>query len=75
MLPRHLQAHVAALLRHFPRVAVNGVRQCGKTTLLGALLGDWQRVDMESAADRGQVLADPELYLRLRPQGVVIDEV
>lgn len=74
MLPRHLQAHVATLLRHFPCVAINGVRQSGKTTLLGNLPGDWQRFDMESAADRGQVLADPDLFLRLHPQGVVVDE-
>lgn len=74
MLTRHLQTHVATLLRHFPCVAINGVRQCGKTTLLGALPGDWQHFDMESAADRQQVLADPDLFLRLHPQGVVIDE-
>lgn len=74
MLPRHLQTHIAVLLRHFPCVAVSGVRQSGKTTLLCALPGDWRRFDMESAADRAQVLADPDLFLRLYPQGVVIDE-
>ena len=74
MFARHLQQTMDVLLRHFPCVAVNGVRQCGKTTLLGALPGEWQRFDMESAADRAHVLADPELFLRLHPQGVVIDE-
>ncbi|HTZ00515.1 MAG TPA: AAA family ATPase, partial [Rhodocyclaceae bacterium] len=74
MFPRHLQAHLATLLRHFPCVAVNGVRQCGKTTLLGELPGDWQRFDLESTADRAQLVADPDLFLRLHPQGVVIDE-
>jgi predicted AAA+ superfamily ATPase len=74
MLPRHLQNHIATLLRHFPCVAVSGVRQSGKTTLLGNLPGDWRRFDMESASDRSQVLADPDLFLRLHPQGVVIDE-
>ena len=62
------------MLRHFPCVAVNGVRQSGKTTLLASLPGDWRRFDMESAADRAQVLADPEMFLRLHPQGVVVDE-
>ena len=74
MFPRHLQDHIATLLRHFPCVAVSGVRQSGKTTLLGNLPGDWQRFDMESAGDRAQVLADPDLFLRLHPQGVVLDE-
>lgn len=74
MFPRHLQDHIATLLRHFPCVAVSGVRQSGKTTLLGKLPGDWQRFDMESVSDRSQVLADPDLFLRLHTQGVVIDE-
>lgn len=74
MYPRHLASHVATLLRHFPCAAVNGARQSGKTTLLGSLPGDWQRFDMESAADRAQVLADPDLFLRLHPQGVIVDE-
>lgn len=74
MLPRHLSTHIATLLRHFPCVAINGVRQSGKTTLLANLPGNWQRFDMESASDRAQVLADPELFLRLHPHGVIIDE-
>lgn len=74
MFPRHLASHVATLLRRFPCVAINGARQSGKTTLLGSLPGDWQRFDMESAADRAQVLADPDLFLRLHPQGVIVDE-
>lgn len=74
MLTRHLQGYVATLLRHFPCVALSGVRQCGKTTLLGALPGEWTRFDMESAADRAQVLADPDLFLRLHPEGVIVDE-
>ncbi len=74
MFPRHLPDHVATLLRHFPCVAVSGVRQCGKTTLLDSLSGDWQRFDMESVADRSQVLADPDLFLRLHPRRVIIDE-
>ena len=31
MLARHLQGHMDALLRHFPCLALNGVRQCGKS--------------------------------------------
>lgn len=74
MYPRHLQQHLTTLLRHFPCMALNGVRQSGKTTLLGTLPGDWQRFDMESATDRAQLLSDPDMFLRLHPQGVIIDE-
>ncbi|MDP2370816.1 ATP-binding protein [Rhodoferax sp.] len=74
MLPRHVQTHLQTLLAHFPCVVLTGVRQCGKTTLLGSLAGDWQRFDMENAADRAQVLADPDLFLRLHADKLLIDE-
>ncbi len=74
MLSRHVQTHLQTLLTHFPCVVLTGVRQCGKTTLLGSLLGDWQRFDMENATDRAQVLADPDLFLRLHANKLLIDE-
>ena len=74
MLSRHLQSHLEILLTHFPCVVLTGVRQCGKTTLLGALPGEWQHFDMENSADRLQLLADPDLFLRLHADKLVIDE-
>ena len=74
MLARHIQFQVETLLTHFPCVVVTGVRQCGKTTLLGTLGSEWQRFDMENSADRQQVLADPDLFLRLHSDKPVIDE-
>src|SRR3989339_105373 len=74
MLARHLQKHLETLLTHFPCVVLTGVRQCGKTTLLQTLGDDWQRFDMENSADRQQVLADPDLFLRLHPQKLIVDE-
>lgn len=74
MLTRHIQVQLQTLLTHFPCVVLTGVRQCGKTTLLHTLPGGWQHFDMENAADRQQVLADPDMFLRLHPDKVVIDE-
>ena len=74
MFPRHIEPFLFTLLRHFSCVAVTGVRQCGKTTLLGMLPGEWRRFDMESVADRQQVLDDPDLFLRLNEKNVIIDE-
>ena len=74
MLNRHIEAQVQTLLTHFPCVVLTGVRQCGKTTLLSRLGSEWQRFDMENSADRQQVLADPDLFLRLHDDRVVIDE-
>jgi len=74
MLSRHAQPLLNSLLKHFPCVALLGARQCGKTTLIRQLPLDWQFFDMENASDRAQVMADPDLFFRLYPQGVVIDE-
>ncbi|MCF6239232.1 MAG: ATP-binding protein, partial [Candidatus Marinimicrobia bacterium] len=62
------------LLTHFPCVAITGVRQCGKTTLLATFPKTWQRFDMEHSADRQQVLDDPDLFVRLHPDQIIIDE-
>lgn len=74
MLTRHIEPFIATLLHHFSCVVVTGVRQCGKTTLLNALPGPWQHFDMESASDRQQALQDPDLFLRLHPNQLAIDE-
>ena len=74
MISRHIQFHLQTLLTHFPCVVLTGVRQCGKTTLLGTLPGEWQRFDMENSTDRQQLLADPDLFFRLHADKVVVDE-
>jgi predicted AAA+ superfamily ATPase len=74
MLARHIQPQIQTLLAHFPCVVLTGVRQCGKTTLLGTLGPQWQHFDMENSGDRQQLLADPDLFLRLHDANVVIDE-
>lgn len=74
MISRHIQSHLQTLLSHFPCVVLTGVRQCGKTTLLSTLPGEWQRFDMENSTDRQQLLDDPDLFFRLHADKIVIDE-
>ena len=74
MIHRHIESHLQTLLSHFPCVVLTGVRQCGKTTMLSTLGGEWQRFDMENSTDRQQLLADPDLFFRLHTDKVVIDE-
>ncbi len=74
MFARHAQAQLQKLLTHFPCVVLTGVRQCGKTTLLRALPDGWQHFDMENTMDRQQLLADPDLFLRLYSDKLAIDE-
>lgn len=74
MLQRHLQSHLQTLLTHFPCVVLTGVRQCGKTTLLGTLGPEWQHFDMENSGDRQQLLSDPDVFFRLHANKIIIDE-
>lgn len=65
---------IAELLRDFPCVALIGPRQCGKTTLLETLGPDWRRFDLEKQSDFALIEKDPDLFFRLHPQSVAIDE-
>lgn len=61
-------------LSMFPCVAVIGPRQCGKTTLVKGLSGNWRYFDMERGSDLVVASEDPDLFLRLNSDKVVIDE-
>jgi uncharacterized protein len=74
MYLREILPTVQKALNLFPCLALTGVRQCGKTTLLEMLGSDWQRFDMENSNDRLQVLSDPDQFFRLYPTKVIIDE-
>ena len=58
----------------FPCVALVGPRQCGKTTLLQTLGKEWRQFDMERGDDFAVVSHDPDLFLRLNPDRVALDE-
>jgi len=68
----------AALLRSylttFPCVAILGVRQCGKTTLLQSLPRGWKTFDLERRADHAVIARDPDTFFRLNPRRVALDD-
>ena len=75
-LPRHVEDRLAHLGRRFPVIALLGGRQVGKSTLLREVLGDRARtVVFDPVQDIGRARADPELFLRLNPPPLVLDEV
>jgi len=59
---------------YFPCVAIIGARQCGKTTLLSTLPKGWKIYDLEKQSDFQILSQDPDLFLRLNPEKVAIDE-
>lgn len=63
-----------AYLTTFPCVAVLGVRQCGKTTLLDTLPPQWKRFDLERRADYDVIARDPDTFFRVNPKQIALDE-
>ena len=72
---RAYQLLLREYLKVFPCVAVIGPRQCGKTTLLKTLPPDWRIYDLERQSDLRAIERDPDLFLRLNPERVALDEV
>lgn len=62
-------------LANFPCVAIIGIRQCGKTTLLKTLPEVWKQYDLERRADYEVITRDPDTFFRLNPRQVGLDEV
>ena len=71
---RFLAEKIDRLLALFPVVAVVGVRQCGKSTLVQMLRPDWKYYDLERPDDFRLVSDDPLGFFSLRPHHVIIDE-
>lgn len=65
---------LVSYLDSFPCVAVLGVRQCGKTTLIHTLPKPWTALDLERRADHAVVARDPDAFFRLNPRQIAIDE-
>ena len=74
-MKRHVFPLLQELLGLFPCVALLGVRQCGKTTLLQELLPGWRLFDLEKLADHDAIARDPDLFLRLNVERVAIDDL
>ena len=71
---REARAHIARLFRVHPAVAIEGPRQCGKTTLARMIAGSGATYfDLESNVDRRK-LETPEQTLAPLEGLVVIDE-
>jgi predicted AAA+ superfamily ATPase len=73
-MERAAEALLNTYLKMFPCVAVVGVRQCGKTTLLKTLPETWKYYDLERRADHGVIARDPDTFFRLNPRFVALDE-
>ena len=75
MIKRTSRALFFEYLKIFPVVAIIGPRQSGKTTLTQELPSEtWGFFDLEKGADFDMISRDPDLFLRLNPKQIVVDE-
>lgn len=89
--PRHIEARLQRLFRSFPVTVVMGARQSGKSTLAAHALqarpvtpgpgapptepGAVRTFVFDPVTDVGNARRDPELFLRLNPPPLLLDEV
>ena len=73
-MQRSYASLLLSYLKIFPCVALFGMRQCGKTTLLHTLPAGWKHYDLERRADYSIISHDPDNFFRLNPRQVALDE-
>jgi len=71
---RYEKDKLQKLLLMFPAVALIGPRQCGKSTLVKSLEGDWKYYDLENPEDYQLITKDPATFFQINSENVIIDE-
>lgn len=74
-IQRSLAGEINKRKDKFPILAVTGPRQSGKTTLLKSLFPDYTYVSLENPDNRSFAEDDPNGFLQLYPERVILDEV
>ena len=77
MIPRTILDSIEESIRFKPVTLVTGARQVGKTTLCNHIAEKhgFGYVSLANGSERAIAVQDPELFLRLHPAPVIIDEV
>ena len=71
---RNTEEKINQLLKIFPVVAVTGVLQSGKSTLVRKLRPDWKYYDLERPDDYQLISSDPLAFFSINHKNVIIDE-
>lgn len=74
-VPRESEAFVRKIVHSFPSVALTGMRQAGKSTLLRHTFPDFTYVTFDDPLRQQEALEDPALFLQKCPEPVVLDEI
>lgn len=74
MIPRTIANELPKMLSWFPVVSVTGPRQSGKSTLVRAMLPDYEYVNLEDETTRLAAVDDPAGFLHDHGSRLIIDE-
>lgn len=75
LIARSLAKEISERKDKFPILAVTGPRQSGKTTLLKAMFPDYTYVSLENPDNRSFAGEDPNGFLKMYSERVILDEV
>ena len=75
MVNRTIVEGINAYMQRYPIVALTGPRQSDKTTLLKGMFPDFRYVSLENPDNRAFAENDPNGFLQLYDQKVILDEV
>lgn len=75
MVNRTIVGCIKANMQRYPIISLTGPRQSGKTTLLKGMFPDFRYVSLENPDNRAFAENDPNGFLQLYDQKVILDEV
>lgn len=75
MIPRILKKELLTQLDEYPIVTVLGPRQAGKTTLVRAILPEYDYVSLENPETRHIATEDPKAFLKRHSGRAIFDEI
>ena len=77
MIPRTILPHIIHDISLKPVILITGARQCGKTTLCGLISKEYgfSYVTLADRSERLLASEDPDMFLKVHPAPLIIDEV
>ncbi len=77
MIPRTILPHIVSEIALRPVILITGARQCGKTTLCELISKEhgFGYVTLADRSERMMAREDPDMFLKVHPAPLIIDEV
>jgi len=74
-IPRDIEPVVQRVIQSFPSMALTGMRQAGKSTLLRHIFPEHQYITFDDPLHQQEALDDPGLFLEKCVEPVILDEI